>query len=63
MSQQYLNDGDEKETRPRPADELKGLVYSLTPKPEDPERVWYRKPTTLAVIVILLTVLLNIIFA
>ncbi len=50
-------------TRPRPADELKGLVYSLTPKPEDPERVWYRKPTTLAVIVIVLTILLNIIFA
>ncbi len=49
-------------TRPRAAEELKGLVYSLTPKPEDTESVWYRRPAVLAVIVLALTVVLNIIF-
>ena len=49
-------------TRPRPAEELRGLVYSLTPKPEDTEFVWYRRPAVLAVIVLALTLVLNIIF-
>jgi solute:Na+ symporter, SSS family len=49
-------------TKAHPDETLKGLVYSLTPKPEETERVWYKRPGTLAVIVLALTVLLNIIF-
>jgi SSS family solute:Na+ symporter len=49
-------------TKPRPADELRGLVYSLTPKPEETETVWYKRPATLAIVVLALTVVLNIIF-
>jgi solute:Na+ symporter, SSS family len=49
-------------TAPRPAEELRGLVYSLTPKPEDTEAVWYRRPAVLAIIVLVLSVVLNIIF-
>jgi SSS family solute:Na+ symporter len=49
-------------TKPRPADELRGLVYSLTPKPEDTEVVWWKRPAALAVIVMLLVVLLNGVF-
>jgi hypothetical protein len=37
-------------------------VYSLTPKPEDTARVWYKKPVVLAVVVLTATLLLNIIF-
>ena len=49
-------------TRPRPADELRGLVYGLTPKPEDAARRWYERPAPLAMIVLALTVLLNLVF-
>ncbi|PYP67238.1 MAG: Na+/galactose cotransporter, partial [Gemmatimonadetes bacterium] len=49
-------------TRPRPADELRGLVYGLTPKPEDAVRRWYERPGPLAMIVLALTVLLNLVF-
>jgi SSS family solute:Na+ symporter len=49
-------------TRPRPAEELTGLVYSLTDKPEETEHVWYKRPVTLAVVVLLLTLLLNFVF-
>ncbi|HZT57070.1 MAG TPA: sodium:solute symporter family protein [Pyrinomonadaceae bacterium] len=49
-------------TRPRAHDELRGLVYSLTPKPEETETVWYKRPAALAVAVLALTVVLNIIF-
>ncbi len=49
-------------TRPRPADELGGLVYGLTPKPEDAARRWYERPGPLAMIVLALTVLLNLVF-
>ncbi len=43
--------------------ELKGLVYSLTPKPESENEPWYEQPVTLGVIVLACTLLLNIIFA
>ena len=43
-------------------EELKGLVYSLTPKPKEEVTAWYNKPTTLAVIVLAMTLVLNIIF-
>jgi SSS family solute:Na+ symporter len=49
-------------TKPRPAEELRGLVYSLTPKPEDTEVVWWKRPAALAVIVMLFVVLLNGVF-
>jgi SSS family solute:Na+ symporter len=41
---------------------LVGLVYSLTPKPEEEPMAWYARPASLAVMVIAGTVLLNIIF-
>lgn len=49
-------------TQPRADQELVGLVYSLTPKPKDTGLSWYQRPGTLAVIVIVLLVALNLIF-
>jgi SSS family solute:Na+ symporter len=49
-------------TRPRPEGELKGLVYSLTARQKDEDRPWYQRPVTLAIFVLVLTVLLNFIF-
>ncbi|HEX6589131.1 MAG TPA: sodium:solute symporter family protein [Longimicrobiales bacterium] len=49
-------------TRPRPAEELRGLVYSLTEKQRDHGEPWYRRPMTLGVIMLALTLVLNIIF-
>lgn len=49
-------------TKPKPDDELRGLVWSLTPKVAAAEGPWYSKPATLGLILIALTVLLNIIF-
>ncbi len=43
--------------------ELKGLVYSLTPKQESVEKHWYEKPAILGIIILGLTLVLNIIFA
>ncbi len=43
-------------------EELKGLVYSLTPKIKDHDLPWYKQPAVLGVIVLLATVVLNIIF-
>ena len=49
-------------TRPRPDAELRGLVYSLTPKPSEGDVVWFERPTVIAVIVLAIALLLNIIF-
>jgi SSS family solute:Na+ symporter len=49
-------------TRPRPDDELRGLVYSLTPKPSDAGLPLRARPWALGVVVLLLTVMLNLIF-
>ncbi len=38
-------------TKARPDEELKGLVYALTPKPKDEGLRWYQKPSSLAVAV------------
>jgi SSS family solute:Na+ symporter len=43
-------------------EQLKGLVYSLTAKPETAHEPWYKQPVTVGVIVLVATVLLNIIF-
>jgi SSS family solute:Na+ symporter len=49
-------------TRPRPHDQLRGLVYSLTPRLSDRELLWYRRPWVLAAAVLLLTAALNVAF-
>jgi SSS family solute:Na+ symporter len=49
-------------TKPRAADELRGLVYSLTDKPSDEGMSWYARPATLAIILIAMLVVLNIVF-
>ncbi len=49
-------------TKPRAEEELRGLVYSLTPKPVDEGLSWYQKPTVLAIVVIVVLVVLNVIF-
>src|SRR5437763_6837303 len=47
-------------TRPRPDEELRGLVYSLTPHQAATELHWYQRPATLAVIVLGATLRLNV---
>ncbi|WP_019855207.1 sodium:solute symporter family protein [Actinopolyspora mortivallis] len=55
-------------TRPKPAAELVGLVYGLTPKEDrtasttGEDAGWYRRPGVLAGIVLVMVVLLNIVF-
>jgi SSS family solute:Na+ symporter len=49
-------------TRSRAPEELRGLVYGLTPKPTDESVQWYERPATLAVLVLSLTLALNLIF-
>jgi len=50
-------------TRPRAESELVGLVYSLTPKPVETHLAWYQKPSTLAIAVLAILVVLNLVFA
>jgi SSS family solute:Na+ symporter len=50
-------------TAPRPEADLVGLVYSLTPKPVETHLAWYQKPATLAIVVLVLLVALNLVFA
>jgi SSS family solute:Na+ symporter len=50
-------------TKPREERELVGLVYSLTPKPEEHNLPWWKRPVTLAVVVLAMAVALNLIFA
>lgn len=49
-------------TKPKPDEELKGLVYSLTEKVYANETRWYMKAGPLGLILLLITILLNIIF-
>ena len=51
-------------TRPNkePA-ELKGLVYSLTPRILSDNEAWYLRPAVLGVLVLLAVLALNLIFA
>ncbi|HYC31064.1 MAG TPA: sodium:solute symporter family protein [Gemmatimonadales bacterium] len=49
-------------TRPRPDDELRGLVYSLTPRPDDEALPWQARPATLGLAVLAMTVVLNLVF-
>ncbi len=43
-------------------DDLRGLVYSLTPRQQDGGMPWYKRPATLGVVVLGLTAVLNIMF-
>lgn len=49
-------------TAPRPAEELRGLVYSLTERPRDEGARWYERPAPLAVILLAMLLVLNVIF-
>jgi SSS family solute:Na+ symporter len=49
-------------TKPRPDNELKGLVYALTDRPKDVGLEWYEKPAVLAAVVLSMLVVLNWIF-
>jgi SSS family solute:Na+ symporter len=49
-------------TRPRPDEELRGLVYALTPRLSDTEHSFWRRPFTLGVIVLIMTLALNFVF-
>ena len=49
-------------TEKKPEKELVGLVYSLTPRQQDKNRIWYKNPLWIAVIVLVITLALNIIF-
>ena len=49
-------------TRPRPDEELRGLVYALTPRQVDSEHSFWRRPFTLGVIVLIMTLALNFVF-
>jgi solute:Na+ symporter, SSS family len=48
--------------RPRPLEELRGLVYSETPRIGDGNLSWYQRPWVLAVVVLVLTAMLNFTF-
>jgi solute:Na+ symporter, SSS family len=53
-------------TRPKPVEELNGLVYGMAIADEHEaasERVWYRRPATLAAGALGLTAILSVIFA
>jgi SSS family solute:Na+ symporter len=49
-------------TKPRPDEELRGLVYSLTERPRDTGEPWYKRTGPLAVVVLGMTLVLNLIF-
>jgi SSS family solute:Na+ symporter len=50
-------------TKPRPDEELKGLVYALTPKPAEGHLAWYQRPAVFAGAVLGMTLVLNLLFA
>jgi SSS family solute:Na+ symporter len=43
-------------------DELKGLVYSLTPKISEKNIVWYKRTNTLALLVLVIFIILSVLF-
>ena len=49
-------------TQPRPDEQLRGLVYSLTPKLKEQGLKWYQQPSTLAGVVLTAALILNWIF-
>ena len=49
-------------TRPRDEKELVGLVYSMTPRPEEGHLAWYQRPMALGVVVLMVALALNVVF-
>ena len=49
-------------TKPKPDADLRGLVYSLTEKPKYTSDKWYMRIVPLALILLVITIILNIIF-
>ncbi|HUP13475.1 MAG TPA: sodium:solute symporter family protein [Niastella sp.] len=49
-------------TKPKPDEQLKGLVYSLTEKPKFHEQKWYLRIVPLGLVLLAITILLNILF-
>ena len=49
-------------TKPKKEEELRGLVYSLTEKPKYSGGKWYQRVVPLAVLLLVITILLNLIF-
>jgi SSS family solute:Na+ symporter len=47
-------------TKPKPDEELKGLVYSLTDKVRSSETRWYLKPAPLGLFLLIITIILNV---
>src|SRR5438876_4491737 len=48
--------------RKKSDEDLKGLVYALTPRQTDGGISWYKRPATLAAVVLGLTLVLNVVF-
>jgi SSS family solute:Na+ symporter len=48
--------------RTKTDEELKGLVYSLTPKIKDDEQNWFMRPAVLGMILLAACAILNFIF-
>ncbi len=49
-------------TNPKPDNELRGLVYGLTEVPRDTGLSWYQRPVSLALVVCVALVVLNLLF-
>lgn len=49
-------------TKPKPDEQLKGLVYSLTERPTYHEQKWYLRIVPLGLLLLAITILLNILF-
>jgi SSS family solute:Na+ symporter len=49
-------------TRPKPAAELEGLVYSLTARQTDRNLTWHQRPVVLGAIILIVMVALNVAF-
>jgi len=48
--------------RTKTDEELRGLVYSLTPRIEEGYIVWWKRPVTLGIAVLVVSAILNVIF-
>jgi SSS family solute:Na+ symporter len=49
-------------TKPKHPDELRGLVYSLTDKPKYTTGKWHHRIVPIAIVLLIVTIILNIIF-
>ena len=49
-------------TKPRPVEELEGLVYGASVLPKEYDEHWYQRPIVWAGVVTVLFIILNVIF-